>query len=398
MNTNVSADQASLPCHYIPFSKNKRFIGRDKVLSSLKQKIFVEECQRVTIIGLGSISKMQVALRFAYQTKENKPELSIFWVLVLSKASFEQVYTEVVRKLPSYKDTVDEDLKDSVRQYLNSATTRLQLLIVDNTDDIDILFGKPRDSRINQYLPENEKGLVLFTIHSREVAVSAVGSDIVELYEIEEEEVISFLDKALFQRDLLYNKSVVTDLLKELMYLLIVIIQAIAYLNRNQIIVAKYLTLLYRTEQDITSLISREFQDSTHYKGSQNAVATTQLILFQQICKSDSTAANLLLFISCIEPKAILCSILPSLKLEEQRVYTIRTLCTYSFLVSLGDSKTVNMHSLVHLAIQIQVQKQGLVVQATEEATRHLAEIFLSNDYMNCTLQREYLLYTLRLL
>ena len=110
--------------------------------------------------------------------------------------------------------------------------------------------------------------------HSREVAISAVGSDIVELYEIEEEEAMSFLDKVLFQRDLLYNKSAVTDFLKELIYLLLVIIQAVAYLNRNQVMIEKYLVLLYRIEQDITSLISREFQDSTHYKGLQNTVVT----------------------------------------------------------------------------------------------------------------------------
>lgn len=97
----------------------------------------------------------------------------------LSDASFEQAYTEIARKLPGCKDT-DEDPKESVQQYLSSAAAGPWLLIVDNPDDIDVLFGKSGGGGgINQYLPESEKCLVLFTTRSREVAVSVVGSDII---------------------------------------------------------------------------------------------------------------------------------------------------------------------------------------------------------------------------
>jgi hypothetical protein len=107
--------------------------------------------------------------------------------------------------------------------------------------------------------------------------------------------------------------------------------------------------------------MSREFQDSTRYKGPHNAVATIWLVLFEQICKSDSTVANLLSFISCIELKVILWSILPGQEEREQIVHAIGTLCVYTFLVGRGESDTFDMHSLVHMAIQVWVKKQGLV-------------------------------------
>jgi hypothetical protein len=77
-----------------------------------------------------------------YWAKENKPEYLIFWVPALNDASFEQAYTEIARKLPSRKDTDDKDPKELVRRYLNSAAAGLWLLIVDNTHDMDVLFGK----------------------------------------------------------------------------------------------------------------------------------------------------------------------------------------------------------------------------------------------------------------
>jgi tetratricopeptide (TPR) repeat protein len=176
------------------------------------------------------------------------------------------------------------------------------------------------------------------------------------------------------------------------------ITQAAAYLNTNQVSIAEYLGLLRGTEQDMIGVMSRTFQDSTRYRGSQNAVATTWLVSFDQIRKSNSTAADLLSLMSCIEPKAIPRSILPGSQSEEQVVHALGILCAYTFVVRRGESKTFDMHSLVHLATRIWVQKHDLTVQTREKAVRHLAVVFPSNDYANCYLWREYLPHALRAL
>ncbi len=396
---DTATDRAVLPYHYIPFPKNKRFVGRDRALDTLEQMFFTQECQRVAVMGLGGVGKTQVALKFAYWAKENKPDYSIFWVPALSDASFEQAYTEMARKLPVRKDTDDENPMESVRQYLSSEAAGPWLLIVDNADDMGMFFGSSdTPGGIIEYLPESEGGLTLFTTRSREVAVAVAGNDVVELHEMSPQEATNFLEKSLIRKDLLCDKVTVTELLKKLTYLPLAITQAVAYLNTNQVSIADYLGLLRGTEQDIISLMSRQFHDSTRYRGSQSAVATTWLVSFDQIRKSDSAAADLLSFMSRIEPKAIPRSILPGPESEEQMEHAIGTLCAYAFLVRRGESKIFDMHSLVHLATQIWVQRHGDATQMTEQANRHLAVAFPSDDYANRSLWREYLPHALRVL
>lgn len=180
------------------------------------------------------------------------------------------------------------------------------------------------------------------------------GSYIIELHKMNPPEAASFLEKSLIQKDLLRNEAGTLELLNELTYLPLAITQAAAYLNTNQVSIAEYLGLLWGAEQDVVSLMSREFRDSTRYWGLQkNAIATTWIVSFNQIRRSDGTAADLLLFISCIKAKAIPRSILPDLALKEQVIYAIGTLRGYAFLARRGDSPVFDIHSLVYFATRI---------------------------------------------
>jgi len=122
-------------------------------------------------------------------------------------------------------------------------------------------------------------------------------------------------------------------LLKELTYRPLAITQAAAYLTVKRAPIPEYLRLLRRADQETASLMSREFYDDTRYRGAQNAVVTTWLVSFDQIRKSDGArVADLLSFLSCIEPKGIPQSILPRFELEEQMVHAVGTLWGYAFL------------------------------------------------------------------
>jgi tetratricopeptide (TPR) repeat protein len=396
---NATIERRS-PCYYIPFPKNKRFVGRTPTLDKLIQKLFVQnDSQRVALVGLGGVGKTQVALQIAYWTKEIRPDYSVFWVPALSAESFEQAYTEIGRRLVIPKASEDEDPRESVRRYLSSKAAGRWLLIVDNADDTDLLFGSSKElGGIDEYLPDSESGLILFTTRHMEAAVSLSVSDVVELHEMDQQEAVSFLEKSLIRKDLLQDTAITTELLNELTYLPLAITQAAAYLNTNQLSISEYLQLLRGTEQNITSLMSREFRDSTRYKSSDNAVATTWLVSFDQIRKSDEAASDLLTFMSRIEPKAIPRSILPGFQSEEQMVHGIGTLCAYAFAVRRGDSEMYDVHRLVHLATRIWVQRQGLTAQTTKNVIEHLAIVFPSDDHVNGAIWREYLPHALRLL
>jgi tetratricopeptide (TPR) repeat protein len=384
--------------YYLPFSRNRRFVGRSDELEELRQKLLVnKECQKIAVIGLGGIGKTQVALEFAQSVKEEKPEYSIFWVPALSLESFEQACTEIVRILPIARAAKEkEDAKELVRQYLSAQTAGKWLLIVDNADDTNVVFGTTSSKGIVDYLPESEDGLTIFTSRRQEVAGSLVGSDVLKLGKMSDEDAVAFI-QSLVWKDLAQDNAI-TELLTELDYLPLAIAQAVAYINKNEITFASYLRLLKNTDEDIITLMSGEFRDSIRYKQSANAVATTWVVSFNQILKEDATAADLLAFISCIEWKAIPRSILPTIRPEARLVDAIGTICSYSFMVKRDNEEVFDMHRLVHLAIRIWLDRDGRRVGIRKKAIEHVAEVFPSNDYENRNIWREYLPHASQLL
>ncbi|KAG7284212.1 hypothetical protein NEMBOFW57_010576 [Staphylotrichum longicolle] len=351
--TMVDESRGTMPCYFIPLHENRRFVGREKTLDTLKTKFFVgKEWRKAAVVGLGGVGKTQVALQLAYWAKKHQPDFSIFWVPALSKATFEQAFAAMARKLPIPSSGNHDDLRESARRYLSSEAAGPWLLVVDNADDADILFGSAgmrAPGGISRYLPESKDGLTLFTTRSLDIAVSVAGSDVVELHAMDPEEATAFLEKSLIQKDLLRDEAATGELLMQLTYLPLAITQAAAYINIKKIPLAEYARLLQGTQQGIISLMSKEFRDNTRYAGSQNAVATTWLVSFDQIRKSHKAAADLLSFISCIEPKEIPQSLLPDSASAEQLVDAIGTLCAYGFLTRRGDSKVFDMHGL-HVA------------------------------------------------
>ncbi|KAI0452034.1 hypothetical protein F5B21DRAFT_355977 [Xylaria acuta] len=384
--------QSGQRCYCIPLSRNRRFTGRDDILNKLREKLFVSrECQKLAVVGLGGVGKTQVVLQLAYWVKDNQHDYSIFWVPAQSDESFEEAYTEMARRL-DVEVRHDEDLKGSVRRYFESERAGKWLLIVDNADDMEILFRSPdKPSGIDKHLPESDNVVTLFTTRSREVAVAVAETDVIDLHEMSKEEASEFLNKTLIDKKLLQDETTTQELVQELTCLPLAIAQAAAYLNQKQIPIKKYLALLRNTEKDLVSLMSRDFHDNTRYPGSQNAVATTWLVSFDQIRRFDPNAAELLSFVSFIEPKAISQSILPGPPVEEEMEHAIGVLCGYAFLARRGDEDTFDMHRLVHIATRVWIQKQNAVKETETRAIRHLASIFPWDDEENRLRWREYL-------
>ncbi|KAF2192075.1 hypothetical protein K469DRAFT_805508 [Zopfia rhizophila CBS 207.26] len=363
------------------------------------QKLFVtKECQKMALVGLGGIGKTQVALEFAYSVKRRQLETSIFWMPVLSLESFEQACAEIARILRIRRvEEEQEDVKELVRQHLSSRAAGKWLLIVDNADNMDILFGIQPSKGVVDYLPESEDGLTVFTTRHQEVAESLVRSDVLELENLGEQEAVEFLEKSLVRKTMLRNNVITTDLLIELDYLALAIAQAAAYINTNKTSISEYLWLLKNTDEDVVSLISREFRDNTRYKDSTNAVATTWVVSFKQIQEHDAVATDLLAFMSCIEWKAIPRSILPTVQPEERMMRAISTICSYSFAVKRDGEDVYDIHRLVHLATRIWINRDGRGAETRKRAIQHVAKVFPSGDYASLEKWREFLPHAVRL-
>ncbi|SPO02516.1 uncharacterized protein DNG_05189 [Cephalotrichum gorgonifer] len=371
----------SHPQHFIPFSKNRRFVGRTEVLPLIEEKLFVDDGpQRVAIVGLGGVGKTQVALQIAYWTKENKEDWSVFWLPALSMAAFEQSCAELAEKLNIR--AAEEGAKDSVLRYLSSEQSSRWLLIIDNTDDMDMLFGSEGSVGIYDYLPENnDNGRILFTTRSRDVAMAAADDAVVEMEEMSPEEALMFWEKIGPGNSA--DKATVAELLHELTYLPLAISQAAAYLKRNRIPISKYLSLLRATEDDIVGLMSHEFRDPTRYKESKHAVATTWLVSFEQILKTDRAAADILSFLSQIEPRAVPQFILPKPGTEEALTHAIGTLSGYAFIEKRDGEDIYDMHRLVHLAAGVWYRKEKAAANSRKAAIAQLEGVFPTNDWEN---------------
>jgi len=384
------------PCYSIPFSRNERFVGRGTQLRTLEEKLLIDgHCQKIAIVGLGGVGKTQIALQFAYWVKEHYPSRSIFWVPAISIESFEQAFLRIAKELqiPGLEDE-RVDLKQIVKDFLSQESAGQWLLILDNADDVEILFRSysKQMTALTEYLPESAKGLIVFTTRYQEVATSLAGSEVVEVDEMEEKVAVAMLKQSLIRKDLLSDERVTSELLKELTFLPLAITQAAAYINRNKnVSISRYLELLRKTEDDTISLLSRNFEDCARYPESKNPVATTWLISFDQIRRHDPDAADYLSFMSCIEPRMIPRSILPDIEPEEKMDHAIGTLCAYAFVVQRNDGRSYDLHRLVHLATRNWLQKQGVTQEWTKRVIQHLAEVFPSAEHTNRAIWNEYL-------
>ncbi|EXK83426.1 hypothetical protein FOQG_12288 [Fusarium oxysporum f. sp. raphani 54005] len=291
------AKKAYEPCYYIPFTRNTRFTGRTSILNALEDKFFGQDTsQRMALVGLGGVGKTQIALRFAYQIKDHRPDYSIFWVPVLSDETAERAYGDIAKKLRLQKSSEDEDMKDLVCQHLSSDKAGKWLFIVDNADEEELILGTADKAGLEEYLPQSDHGIILLTTRSGHVADEFAQSDVIYIEQMDQEEATNFFEKSLVQKHLLRDKVATGELLAYLTFLPLAITQAAAYLNRNRAPIRTYLGLLRNAENHDTRVLEREFRDNTRYKGSQNAIGTTWIVSFRQIQKSDHLAVDLLSF------------------------------------------------------------------------------------------------------
>ncbi|OQE41176.1 hypothetical protein PENCOP_c005G05928 [Penicillium coprophilum] len=280
----------------------------------------------------------------------------------------------------------------SVQRQLSSDKAGKWLFIVDNANDKDLLFDK-----LDQYFPASNNGITLLTTRSHEVALSFAGRDIFELQKMTREEGIAFLTK-IVRKDSLYDQNSTRQLLKELNFLPLAIVQAAYYICRNGGTTTRYLQLMNQTEKDRMRLASREFHDSTRYRRMANAVATTWLISYNQIQGSDPSAADLLEFISYLEPKAIPRSILPALDSEEEMDFSIGTLCSYGFLTKRDSEDMFDIHSLVQLSTRIWITDARKAQRIVATLTQHMDKCFPSDEHTNRGTWRMYLPHALEIL
>ncbi|KAI3323837.1 TPR-like protein [Xylariaceae sp. AK1471] len=362
----------------IPLGRNRAFVGRAPILDELVEMILPDadphDCQRVAIEGLGGVGKTQIALEATFRMREKDASCSVFWVPAVSRATFENGYRDIGQTLKI--SGIDED-KANIKSLVMAAlskTSRKWLLIIDNADDTELLFGGVNSYSICDYLPFSTKGSILFTTRNHEVVgrLDILPDQAFTIDGMSENEALQMLGKAIKpqqMRDSDSNKA----LLELLAYLPLAIKQAAAYMARTGVSVKKYLEGYRRSDKSRIDFLSRHFEDRGRYREIANPIATTWLISFNHIEKFYLLAARYLKFISFLAEKDIPRALLPEYE-ETDSAEAVGVLQGYSFITEREDGDSFDVHRLVKLAAHESVGDE--TSQYATEVIQHLSRLY----------------------
>ncbi|PNP42208.1 hypothetical protein TGAMA5MH_05890 [Trichoderma gamsii] len=367
----------------VPFGRNRNFVGREAILSSLLEKIRPsadkEDCQRTVIEGLGGVGKTQIALEAVYRLHNEHPDCSIFWVPMVDATGFGNAYLSIGKQLKI--EGIDKDNANTmllVKAALSEESSGSWLLVIDNADDITLLSG---DVGLSAHLPFSRNGSILFTTRNHEAAVllDILAENIFNVMEMGQVEALDLLQKGLNESQT-NNMEATEKLLDLLANLPLAIRQASAYMATKRISTIDYLELCQSNSKDMVTLLSKDFEDRHRYKEIQNPVATTWLISFNQILRNDPLAAQYLQFMSILAEKDIPRSLLPkSTKLET--VGAIGTLKGYAFITEQEGGGSFDMHRLVRLAMRNWLEKEGELKKSVASAVQRVNEVMPFPEY-----------------
>ncbi|KAL2815961.1 violaceus kinesin [Aspergillus granulosus] len=360
----------------VPFQQNLAFVGREEEIARIEELIKqTNGPPKIAICGLGGVGKTQIALELAYRMRASD-SWSIFWIPCTSYASVEQAYMSIAQTV-GIQGVKPAEAKEHVKAYLSQGGAGKWLLVFDNMDDIEMWVGGSTATAVTDFVPQSERGRILFTTRNRKLAVMLA---------------------ALIRKELLEDRNAAVILLEQLVFLPLAITQAAAYINSNDIELSDYSVLLREQESDIVELLSEDFGDDGRYKEIQNPVATTWLISFKQIQQLNPLAADYLSFMACINPRNIPQSLLPEASSKKKRIEAIGLLRAFSFVSGQSKDHALSLHRLVYLSTRNWLREHGQFNLHIQKAADHFSQVFPNNDHEHQKIWREYLPHALSLI
>ncbi|KAH8880626.1 hypothetical protein GQ53DRAFT_669498, partial [Thozetella sp. PMI_491] len=352
-----------------------------------------DDCQQTVIQGLGGVGKTQVALEVAYLLRNSQPNCSIFWVPAITETGFENAYRKIGDALGI--NDINDDNADVIGLVKRALTESREswLLIIDNADDIELVFGRGQSGGLIKHLPFSLKGSILLTTRNLTVAVRFARSNVIRLQQMSRDEAIKLLCQGI---NLESNDLESLGGLADFLYCLpLAIRQASAYMAATSMPATAYLQHCQSSDKTLVQLLSKDFDDQGRYQNSSNPIVTTWLISFKHIQRDNPTAARYLKFICFLGEKNIPFSLLPPGNDELDKDEAIGTLLAYAFII-LQDG-TFNTHRLVGVAMRNWLNEESELEDHITSVIQHLARIFPQVKYETRDTWMNYLPHTQRI-
>ncbi|KAK6206204.1 hypothetical protein QIS74_13623 [Colletotrichum tabaci] len=291
------------PHFVVPFPSDPDFVNRPDIWAWTETR-YAESERRFALVGLGGFGKSQVAIQFAHQVRVTSPNTSIFWVNASTKATFEDSYRSIaeVLALPRRHDP-GVNVLALLRDWLQKEDVSPWLMIVDNADDIEMLFSKINSQTdasipIASYIPKTDHGKILVTSRSWDAAEKLTGNGkmIFRVPTMEEAQALQLLQKKLDQD---VDEDDALRLVHTLGHIPLAVNQAAAYIHkRSRVTIRSYLDELQKSEKRKGTLLRSDRGDIRRYDGVSNSVVLTWQLTFEQIKREQPRAANLLSLMS----------------------------------------------------------------------------------------------------
>ncbi|KAK2728443.1 Kinesin light chain 5 [Colletotrichum kahawae] len=297
---------ARSPHFVVPFPSDPDFVERCDIRTWIEERYAGPE-SRFALVGMGGFGKSQMAIQFAHQLRATSPETGIFWVNASTKATFEESYRSIadILALPRRHDP-DVNVLALVRNWLQREDVSPWLMIIDNADDVNMLFSKDGIETYLSYLPKRTKSKVLITSRSRDAAERLTGN-VKMVYTVptmEKEQALQLLQRKL-GRDV--NEATALRLISTLECIPLAVNQAVAYIYKRspRVTVESYLEEFHNSERRKGTLLRSDRGDIQRYEGVSNSVVVTWQVTFEQIKREQPRAADLLSLMSYFQAQNI---------------------------------------------------------------------------------------------
>nr|XP_036586704.1 uncharacterized protein CTRU02_03292 [Colletotrichum truncatum]KAF6797261.1 hypothetical protein CTRU02_03292 [Colletotrichum truncatum] len=379
------------PQFIVPFGRNANFVGRDEMLTQLLERIppsaYGDTCQRTAIFGLGGVGKTQVAIEAAYRVRDVYPDCSVFWVPAVDMVMFENAYRDIGRQLSIQGIEDDEaDVKGLVKAALERHDVGSWLLIIDNADDMNMLFTS---SKLISQLPSNRRGSILLTTRNRQAAARFTRDSVMLLPQMGIDEATQLLHSGLEESQFDHDQST-AQLLEHLTYLPLAIRQASAYMATNtNVTITRYLEYCRSSDDTLVRLLSKDFEDQGRYEDIQNPIATTWLISFEHISRDNRLAADYLSFMCYLAEKDIPRALLPpsddsiNIDSDMDADEAISMLMAYAFIQKRDTANRFDIHRLVRLIMRNWLRERGKEEDEVTETIYWLGKRLPWPDHLN---------------
>jgi tetratricopeptide (TPR) repeat protein len=372
----------------IPFSRNESFVGRELQLAEMETKLFSNKqtISTLAIVGPGGTGKSQLALGVAHKIRQNNKNFSVFWIDASDKDSLYQSYAAIAQKLSILGGDDDlADMKQVMRRCVAEMSTRQCLLIFDNAEDTILRSSgssaaEPAD--LAECLPQSKLCSAIFTTTNSDTAQALAPHNVIALQDLTADTALKVLQNHLMRPVLDTEQYEAEDLLRELSHLPIAVVQAAACMNASIMTVEEYRAQLDEHKKSVVGYSSDPSGSNVRNFGVTDPVATTLSVSIDQITRIDPSAADYLCLAACVDRKDILIDLLEAVS-PQKREDAIKVLDKYALVTRRPAESALDVHRLVHQALQERLQVQGRLEHWTKHTIKQLLRVFPDDDYSN---------------